>query len=99
MAAACSGSEKMAKEPLKSNDQWMAEGYLSAMVKHDVNAEAPCNYMIEVKSMGLMEAGEIPKVFMKDGMTVWVKVVPQRRMSICQGSTPAELQDIKKRED
>ena len=97
----CTNIDKVAtepEEPARTQEAWIADGYSIGVVQEDSNAEEPCEYLIEVKGMGLMEVGEIPKDYKKDGLKVWVKISPQRRQSICTGTTPGDLVEIKKRE-
>jgi hypothetical protein len=97
---ACANKEKVTviSDPAMTLDEYIAEGYVQGVIQLNDKDEKPCDALIEVKGMGIVEVGDIAKEFKQDGLPVWVKVIPQRRMSRCTGTTPAELSDIKKRE-
>lgn len=102
LANACTSVNDTGKTPAEdtaNESDWSPRGYLQGVIKKGETDEAPCDFLIEVDTFGLMEVQELPKAFKSDGLTVWVKISPQRRMSTCGGTTPGELADIKKRED
>jgi hypothetical protein len=90
---------KTSAEETVNQTDWSPRGYLQGVIKKGETNEVPCDFLIEVDTFGLMEVDEFPKAFKSDGLSVWVKINPQRRMSNCGGTTPGELIDIKKRED
>jgi thioredoxin-related protein len=99
-SASCANKDKVNSTiiPAMTMEEYMADGYVQGVIQLNEKDEKPCDALIEVKGMGIVEVGDISKEFKKDGLPVWVKVIPQRRMSKCLGTTPAELTDIKKRE-
>ena len=93
------GTSKSPAEEAVSQEEWSPRGYLQGVIKKGESNEAPCDFLIDVENYGLIEVEVLPEPFKSEGLSVWVKISPQRRMSNCGGTTPGELTDIKKRED
>jgi len=77
---------------------YAGNGYAKGFVT-DVQLDG-CKWMIQLDSAGKrIEPGpdELAPVFLKDSLLVWVKYVPEDRMSVCMAGQTVHIVDIKKR--
>jgi hypothetical protein len=47
----------------------------------------------------MLETFDLPDSFKQDRIKIWLKFGAQKRMSLCDGSNPVAIIDIKKREE
>lgn len=83
--------EKAKEETTMSFD---TTGYTSGTIIQS-KAEGDCEWTIKLKDGRFLDPMTIDKDFMKDGATVWVKFLPQRRMQRCDKANPVDLTEIK----
>lgn len=80
------------------NYDYAGHGYAKGFIT-DVQLDG-CKWMIQLDSAGKrIEPGpdELPPVFLKDSLLVWVKYTPDDRLSICMAGQTVHIEDIKKR--
>jgi hypothetical protein len=83
----------------KTNDTLMTQaGFVSGSILHQKDKETPCDYLIKLDEGTLLEPTGLGEEFKKDGLKIWIKYVPSRRMSLCSGSIPANVDEIKIKE-
>ncbi|MBL4624801.1 MAG: hypothetical protein JKY42_06640 [Flavobacteriales bacterium] len=99
---ACSSSTKTAertkKEPIKSTQQWVDEGYVAALIK-DFSSLDGCGFLIITESdkKELMPV-DLPESSRKDNVQVWVKYHPIKPIqSTCMKGIPVSVDDIQSR--
>jgi hypothetical protein len=80
----------------KSDAEWETDGYVKAHVT-DVTLDG-CKWMLQLDKDGKrLEPDGLQPEFEKDSFKVWLKYVPEERMSICMAGQTIKVIDIKKR--
>ncbi|ANH59347.1 hypothetical protein [Dokdonia donghaensis] len=98
MLASCgqkATTEEKAKE--ETTMSFDTTGYTSGTIVQS-KAEGDCEWTIKLKDGRFLDPMAIDKDFMKDGATVWIKFLPQRRMQRCDKASPVAISEIKLRE-
>lgn len=72
-------------------------GFVSGSILHQKDKESPCDYLIKLDDGTILEPAGLADEFKKDGLKIWVQYVPSRRVSLCEGSMPANITEIKKK--
>ena len=83
----------------KTNDTLMTQaGFVSGSILYLKDKETPCDYLIKLDDGTVLEPAGLGEEFKKDGLKIWIQYVPSRRMSLCDGSVPANINEIKIKE-
>jgi hypothetical protein len=65
-----------------------------AVVVHNENNMAPCDYLLKAQNGKILETRGLSREFKKDGLQVMIAFTPDRRPSICNESAPINIQRI-----
>ncbi len=82
-----------------TEENLLKEGYEKAIVIVFTKNDEDCRYLIRLDSNQLLETHDLPNIYKSSNMNVWLKFLPQKRMSTCGNTVPVAIIDIKKREE
>jgi hypothetical protein len=57
--------------------------------------EGDCEWTIKLENGKHLDPKSLEEDFMKNGMSVWIKYTPQRRMQRCENAMPVGITEIK----
>ncbi len=79
------------------NYDYAKNGYQKGFVT-DVQLDG-CKWMVQLDTVGGKKiepnTDELPPVFLKDSLLVWVKYVPEDRLSVCMAGQTVHIVDIR----
>lgn len=75
------------------------DGYVKAIVLFFPNKGEECKFLIQLEDNQLLETFDLPDSFKTDSTKIWLKFGGQKRMSLCESTSPVAIIDIKKREE
>lgn len=90
--ASCGFAKPTAEEVKRTSqmDQKLEDaGYVQGTVIKGPGKDSTCEFLIELGDETTLELTEIPEVYRKAGIEVWIKWLPQRRPSLCGFQTAA----------
>ncbi len=92
------GQKATTEEKVKEETamQFDTTGYTSGTIVQS-KAAGDCEWTIQLEDGRFLDPMTIDKDFMKDGATVWIKFLPQRRMQRCDKASPVAISEIKLR--
>ena len=82
-----------------TEESLLKEGYEKAIVIVFSEKDEDCRYLIRLNNNQMLETNDLPDSYKSSNFKVWLKFLPQKRMSICGNTVPIAIIDIKKREE
>jgi hypothetical protein len=72
------------------------KGFRKAVVIK-TDADAPCDYQIQLEDSDMLDPSELDVTFRKHNLEVWIKYLGLRRQNRCDRNVPVDLLEIRKR--
>lgn len=86
-------TEETSKTTEMTSSTFDSTGYTSGTIVQS-KAEGDCEWTIKLADGRHFDPMTMDKSVMKDGVKVWFKFIPQRRMNRCDKASPVEITEI-----